>query len=105
MRHIYYSLEAHENLYDIFSYTADKWGIEQAKKYYDKISDIFLTIAKNPEIGCKNKYLAEDYYSFPIGNHLIIYRFTQSDLHIVAIMHMSMDIKKRLIKLLKKIKI
>jgi hypothetical protein len=31
MLHILYSTEAGENLHDIFSYTAAKWGIEQAR--------------------------------------------------------------------------
>ena len=104
MRHISYTLEAHENLHEIFSYTADKWGIVQAKKYAEEISEIFLIIAKSPKLGYKSHYLVKDYYSYPMGRHLIIYRFNQSELNIVAIIHMSMDIEARLNELLKNTK-
>lgn len=64
MPHILYSTEAEENLHDIFTYTADKWGIEQARKYYYQLSDAFSLIAKNPKLGHKHSYIAGNYYTY-----------------------------------------
>ena len=104
MRYIIYTSEAHENLHEIFLYTADKWGIEQAKNYHNKFDDVFGSLALNPNIGHRHDYLLVDYFVYPVGSHLVIYRFTNSELIIIAIVHMVMDVKNRLIKMIKSTK-
>ncbi|MEK6746315.1 MAG: type II toxin-antitoxin system RelE/ParE family toxin [Pseudomonadota bacterium] len=103
MRQILYSPEVRSALRDIFFYTTEKWGISQADKYHKQLSDSFTILAKNPNLGQKHHHAANIYNFYPIGSHLIIYRFNQKELYIVAIIHMSMDVEKRLKKLIKNI--
>lgn len=100
MLKVLYSPEAENALHEIFFYTADSWGLPQARKYMSELSEAFDIISKNPNIGNKYPEIPDKYRAFPIKKHLIIYRVEAVNIFIVAIIHMSMDVDKRLQKLL-----
>lgn len=100
MLKISYSPEAENALREVFFYTADNWGVPQARKYQQDFSEAFEIIAKTPNIGKNHQQISLEYRIFPVNKHLIIYRIAESELFIVAIIHMAMDVEERLQKLL-----
>jgi toxin ParE1/3/4 len=75
-------------------------GNRTSQKYYSQLADAFSLLAKNPKLGHKHSYISSSYYTYPVGSHFIIYRFTQDDIVIIAIIHMAMDIENRINKLI-----
>jgi len=89
-----YSLHklAETDLEDIWLYTTEEWGIEQADEYIRMLLSRFSWISTNPLLGKKRDDIKPDYYCFPEGKHLIFYKITPSGIDIIGIPHQSMDI-------------
>lgn len=83
---------ADADLEDIFDYTVNEIGFEQAVKYLTEIEEIFLHLLINPESGRKRNEIKEDLYSFPKDNHIIFYRILDDHIRIVRVLHGSKDI-------------
>lgn len=85
---------ADKDLEDIFDYTFDEFGFEQAEKYLLEIEEIFQNLIANPQIGKKRDEIKQDLYSFPKDNHIIFYRILDNHIRIVRVLHGSRDIPK-----------
>ena len=85
---------ADEDLEDIFDYTMDEFGFEQAEKYLTEIEEVFQSLLINQELGKKRNEIKEGLYSFPKDNHIIFYRILDNHIRIVRVLHGSRDIPK-----------
>ena len=85
---------ADKDLEDIFDYTFDEFGFDQAEKYLLEIEEIFQNLIANPQIGKKRDEIKQDLYSFPKDNHIIFYRILDNHIRIVRVLHGSRDISK-----------
>ena len=85
---------ADKDLEDIFDYTFDEFGFDQAEKYLLEIEEIFQNLIANPQIGKKRDEIKQDLYSFPKDNHIIFYRILDNHIRIVRVLHGSQDIPK-----------
>lgn len=85
---------ADKDLEDIFDYTLDEFGFDQAEKYLLEIEEIFQNLIINPQIGKKRDEIKQDLYSFPKDNHIIFYRILDNHIRIVRVLHGSQDIPK-----------
>ena len=85
---------ADKDLEDIFDYTFDEFGFDQAEKYLLEIEEIFQNLIANPQIGKKRDEIKQDLYSFPKDNHIIFYRILDNHIRIVRVLHGSRDIPK-----------
>jgi len=83
---------ADQDLEDIFNFTFNKFGFDQAEKYLLEINDIFQSLIKNPELGKTRNEIKQGLYSFPKDNHVIFYRILDHHIRIVRILHGSRDI-------------
>lgn len=85
---------ADKDLEDIFDYTLDGFGFDQAEKYLLEIEEIFQNLIANPQLGKKRDEIKQDLYSFPKDNHIIFYRILDNHIRIVRVLHGSRDIPK-----------
>ena len=85
---------ADKDLEDIFDYTFDEFGFDQAEKYLLEIEGVFQNLIVNPQLGKKREEIKQDLYSFPKDNHIIFYRILDNHIRIVRVLHGSRDIPK-----------
>ncbi|HMJ93525.1 MAG TPA: type II toxin-antitoxin system RelE/ParE family toxin [Allosphingosinicella sp.] len=90
------SPRARADLDEIWNYTADRWDEEQAENYLRSIEKAMATIAKSPQRGRSYDEVRVGYRRFRIGSHILIYRLIEKQVHIVRILHVSMDVDRHL---------
>ncbi len=83
---------ADKDLEDIFDYTIEHFGFEQAKKYLLEIEKIFNDLYLHPKSGKTRNEIKKGLYSFPKDNHIIFYRISEKHIYVVRVLHGSRDI-------------
>lgn len=83
---------ADKDLEDIFDYTIEYFGFEQAEKYLLEIEKIFNDLYLHPKSGKIRNEIKKELYSFPKDNHIIFYRILENHIYVVRVLHGSMDI-------------
>lgn len=84
------------DLADIWSYSAARWGEEQAEEYLDSIGLAVEQLATYPEAGTRRDSVREGYRVLFVGSHAVYYRLTVSTVWIVRVLHERMDPFKHL---------
>jgi len=90
------SKKAIADLEEIWLYTADKWSIDQADRYYHLIFDEINFICKNPKAGKPMDYIRRGYRAAKVKFHLVFYKIEKDTVQIVRMLHERMDIEYRL---------
>ena len=85
---------ADKDLEEIFDYTFDEFGFDQAEKYLLEFEEIFQNLIINPQIGKKRDEIKQGLYSFPKDYHIIFYRILDNHIRIVRVLHGSRDVPK-----------
>ncbi len=85
---------ADNDLIDIITYTKQKFGSNQTKKYLLEINSVVESLINNPYLGKRRLDILPDIYTFPVGAHLIFYKLDDKQLLIVRILHESRDYQK-----------
>lgn len=83
---------ADKDLEDIFDFTTDHFGLDQAEKYLLEIEEVFQILVSHPESGKARNEIKEGLYSFPKDNHIIFYRIFDKQIQIVRVLHGSRDL-------------
>ncbi|MFK5893323.1 MAG: type II toxin-antitoxin system RelE/ParE family toxin [Pseudomonadota bacterium] len=68
------------------------WGIIASVKLLDLIRASLKWLAKEPRLGKHRTDIAEGYYSFPEGQHIVFYIINPERIEIIGIPHKDMDI-------------
>ncbi|MGB0288212.1 type II toxin-antitoxin system RelE/ParE family toxin [Aequoribacter sp.] len=76
MRQIRVQSKAQRDLKDIWLYTHENFGLEQADKYFDELEIGMNTIQENPKVGRRCDGIREGYRHYKINHHFI---FLHSD--------------------------
>ena len=79
---------AKEDLIRIHQFGVEKFGINQADKYFDLFFDYFEIIAQRPLSFESVDYIKEGYRRCPCGSDTIYYRITDNKVEIMAIIGM-----------------
>ncbi len=83
---------ARDDLEEIWLFTFEEWGQEQADKYLNALFSRFRWLSENPYTGKDRRDIKNGYYSFPEGMHLVFYTMTEYGIDIIAIPHQNMDV-------------
>ena len=85
------------DLKSIATYTQERWGVRQRNTYLKEIDRVFHSLAKNPVMGRTCDQVRVGYKKSPHGSHVIYYMQPSiSELLIVRILHMTMDVDAHL---------
>ena len=90
------SAAADRDLQDIFDYTTEKFGLEQAVKYVSEFEILFSQLANNVHLGKNRDEIKAGLKSFSKSSHVVFYRLLRDRIRIVRILHGSRDMPKLL---------
>ncbi|HDZ86001.1 MAG TPA: type II toxin-antitoxin system RelE/ParE family toxin [Candidatus Moranbacteria bacterium] len=91
------SKKAVEDLENIWTYTFQKWSIEQADRYYNLTINEFEFIARNFAAGKPMDHIRKGYRATTVKSHLIFYRKSwDNQVEIIRILHQKMDVDTKI---------
>ena len=96
MARVFLRPKALKDLEDIWHYTFETWGEEQADQYILDLNDGFERLAIHPEKGRACDDIREGYRKYDIGRHIVFYRQIKKGIEIVRILHPRMDPERHL---------
>lgn len=88
------SEEADKDIENIFDYTLETFGIDQAVKYLTDLESVLSGLPLNPEMGKARSEIKIGLRSFPYVSHVVFYRILPDHIRIVRVLHASRDVPK-----------
>ena len=79
--------EAKRDLEAIWLYTLEEWGLEQANRYTDELTDVFAQLAVRPQLGSACDHIRTGYNRSSVGRHVVYYRMTEYGIAVIRILH------------------
>lgn len=83
---------AEQDLEDIFDYTVEQFGLEQAVIYVSEFEAAFEGLAVNSKLGRERAEIRKGLRSLVKGSHVIFYRIVRKKVRIIRILHASRDL-------------
>lgn len=96
MYKIHQQVKARKDLKNIWLYTYENFGADQADKYFDELESGMETIRDNPLVGVSCDYIRAGYRQFKVNEHYIFYRIGKKTINVVRILHDTMQVKNHL---------
>jgi toxin ParE1/3/4 len=90
------SQRARRDLAEIWRYSYSQWGLQQADRYVARLYEAFSKLVANPSLGRAVPAARKATSKYRCGSHLIFHRWPRKQLHIIRILHESMDHKQQL---------
>ena len=90
---------------DIESYSIERWGNQTAQRYIDKIEAVLNRISERPDLLRKEPDFAESLRFHRVEKHVLVCDVQEQTIYVLTVLHTSMDIPKRLAKLLPQLSI
>ncbi len=90
------SPRAQSDLDEIWEYSTDRWGVDQAEKYLRTVWERMQDIATNPAMGEDCSIVRAGYRKIPCGSHVLFYRVIDEGVDIVRVLHERMDYQRHL---------
>ena len=87
---------AERDLENIWRYTLDQWGLDQADRYTDLLVGAFEALAQSPNTVQACGDIRPGYRRHRVGRHVIYIRPSNDEIVVVRILHDRMDPTPRL---------
>jgi toxin ParE1/3/4 len=78
------------DLAEIFDYTVDTWGEQQAENYIDELAKCFQRLADSPGLGRACDLISPGIRRFELGKHVIFYKPDRNGIIVSRILHQRM---------------
>ena len=88
------SSEAYDDLVEIQKYTFIQYGELQWKKYEELLEGGLEHIQTFPKSGVSRNDIPDKYLSWPVGEHLMIYRIEGNIVFLIRVLHQKMNFLK-----------
>lgn len=95
MKALVFSPAAQADIEDIWDYSADNWGLDQADRYTDEIRDACQALAADRKRG-RVADVRSGYLKLSSGSHMIYFRDHGDRLEIMRILHGKQDVERHL---------
>jgi toxin ParE1/3/4 len=86
---------AEADLGEIWRYNFENWSLEQADRYHNAIVATFEDLAAGRKTG-RPVDIREEYSKYPAGSHVVFYRFAETGLVVIRVLHRRMDVERHL---------
>ncbi|AOI68737.1 type II toxin-antitoxin system RelE/ParE family toxin [Burkholderia ubonensis] len=86
---------AEADLEDIWTYTFERWSLEQAERYVGELAVAFEQLARRERVGRPSR-AREGYLRYLVGSHVVFYRETTETLDVIRVLHQRMDVDRHL---------
>lgn len=90
------SPRARADLDDIWRFTVERWGVDQAEDYLRRLQTAIHDVAERPARGTSCDDVRPGYRRYRAGSHLLFYRLVEGRVDIVRILHQRMDLDQQL---------
>jgi len=90
------SLEAEQDISDIFDFTEREFGFNQVVEYLSNLERLFENLIVNPMLGRERKEIRADLFSLIYISHIIFYRLVNDQIRVVRVLHVSRDLPRHL---------
>ena len=87
------SQEAYDDLVSIQNYTYSEFGENQWKKYGHDLDQGMIHILNYPLLGHRRDDVPEPYITWPVREHVMIYRVEGQTIYLVRVLHAKMDFR------------
>ncbi|MDB6090359.1 MAG: plasmid stabilization protein ParE [Gammaproteobacteria bacterium] len=87
---------AQADLNDIWDYTADRCGLDQAETDIRQLWSDIEAAADKPSLGRECSEVRQGYRKYPSGSHVLFYRLTADGIDVVRILHERMDYERHI---------
>jgi toxin ParE1/3/4 len=87
---------AESDLEKIWTYTHQKWGIEQANRYIDILTTVFAELAQSPLTAPACDHIRPGYRHRAVKRHMIYFRTTSYGIAIIRVLHDRMNAPRHL---------
>lgn len=93
-----YSLSprARADLKDIWTYTADRWTIEQADRYIRLLDGAMRIAAGDSRRWRSCDHVRTGYFKYSAGSHVLFFKRHGGGIVVVRILHQNMDFERHL---------
>ncbi|WP_438751380.1 type II toxin-antitoxin system RelE/ParE family toxin [Pararhizobium sp. O133] len=91
MKQLAFSPKAAADLDEIYDYTEDQWGPEQAETYIAELEQACSSLLLHSTRRAVRAVGKSRYFVISCGSHRVWYRENQEDILIVRILHQRMD--------------
>jgi toxin ParE1/3/4 len=91
-----FSPRARADFDEIWDYTEDRWGLDQAETYTRALWQRIEAVAAKPAMGQDCSDIRAGYFKIPCGSHVLFYRLTSDGIDVVRILHERMDFERHI---------
>jgi toxin ParE1/3/4 len=87
---------ARRDLEGIWRYTLQQWGVEQANRYVDALTDTFQVLADLPKSAPACDHIRAGYRHRGIERHVVYFKIAPYGIAVVRVLHERMDAPRHL---------
>lgn len=91
---VLYSPDATSDMSDIWDYTVEQWGIDQAELYVLEVAVACKKLADGLSHEVPVDYISLGYRKMLVGKHVVFFIRKEQETTIVRILHQSMDVSE-----------
>lgn len=90
MKDLVFAPAAIADIEQIWDYSAEHWGADQADRYTDEIRDACMTLATGHR-HCRLVPERAGYLKYATGSHMIYFREASDRLDVIRVLHQAQD--------------
>ena len=83
---------AEQDIANIWDDGADRWGVNQADRYFDAMVKLFNLLSAQPDIARLQDEFSPPVRIHPYGSHVVVYKTVETGIAIIRVLHNRRDI-------------
>ena len=89
--------KAESDLVEIWVYTCEEWGVDQADKYLEQLEEGMKQVISHPALGADYSHVLSGYRRVQFEHHAFFYKVIEMEVLVVRVLHEDMDAPSRLL--------